>query len=48
MKYKVVWGAALAHIRMWPIIPWIQTDGYGWYFSWLFIRVFRYTAPCEG
>lgn len=32
----------VAHIRAWPIVPWIQTDSRGWYFSWLFIRIARY------
>jgi hypothetical protein len=43
MHKKVVWVCGMAHIRAWPIFPWIQTDRYGWYFSWLFIRIGRFS-----
>jgi hypothetical protein len=41
MKTRLFIG--IRHIRVWTLVPWIDSDVEGWWFTWLCFIVARHT-----
>jgi hypothetical protein len=41
MRQRIFFG--VRHIRLWTIVPWIDTTDFGWGFTWLCFIVAKYT-----
>ena len=41
MRQRIFFG--VRHIKMWSIVPWIDSDEFGWGFTWLCFVLAKYT-----